>query len=237
METKNIDSNSAEFLAMLSHELRTPTHAILGWAELLKSRDVDDETFAHGLGAIQRNARLQAQLVEQLLDFSRIKTGSFSLDAQKIALLPTLEAALETMMPQALAKNIKLQAQLNPSPCWVVGDSFRLQQVFTNLLSNAIKFTPCGERIEVLLTRHEASAEVKVSDTGRGISAEFLPYIFESFRQAGNGQGSEYGGLGLGLAIARHLIERHGGQISADSRGEGQGAIFTIHLPCAGDGP
>jgi signal transduction histidine kinase len=236
MEIKNIVSDSEEFLAMLSHELRTPTHAILGWAELLKSRKVDDEMFAHGLGAIQRNARLQAQLVEQLLDVSRIKTGSFSLDAQNIALLPTLEAAIETMMPQALAKNIKLQAQLDPSSCLVVGDSFRLQQVFTNLLSNAIKFTPCGGRVEVLLTSDEASAEVKVIDTGRGISAEFLPYVFESFRQAGNGKGSEYSGLGLGLAIARHLIERHGGQISADSRGEGQGAIFTIHLPCAGNG-
>jgi signal transduction histidine kinase len=236
MEIKTIDSNSAEFLAMLSHELRTPTHAILGWAELLKSRDVDDETFARGISAIKRNARLQAQLVEQLLDFSRIKTGSFSLDAQHIALLPALEAAIETMIPQALAKNIKLQEQLDPSPCWVVGDSFRLQQVFTNLLSNAIKFTPCGGRVEVLLTRHEASAEVQVSDTGRGISIEFLPYIFESFRQGGNGKGSEYGGLGLGLAIARHLIERHGGRISAESRGEGQGAIFTIHLQCAGDG-
>ena len=233
METKNIDSNSAEFLAMLSHELRTPTHAILGWAELLKSRDVDDETFAHGLGAIKRNARLQAQLVEELLDFSRIKTSSFSLDAQNIALLPALEAAIETMLPQALAKNIKLEAQLDTSSCWVVGDSFLLHQVFTNLLSNAIKFTPCGGRVEIRLTRHEASAEMRVSDTGRGISAEFLPYIFESFRQAG--KGSEFGGLGLGLAIARHLIERHGGQISADSRGEGQGAVFTIHLPCVGD--
>jgi|SRR5258705_1175853 len=227
------DMNAAaedEFLLIVSHELRTPTAAILGWAELLGRTALDDERFAHGIEIIKRNALLQAQLIEHLIDFSLIRTDDFKLDIQKIAILPTLETAIETMMPLALAKDIKIAAQLDPVSGWIIGDTFRLQQVFTNLISNAIRFTPSGGHIRVLLADDGPSVEVKVSDTGSGISAECLPGIFNGFRQVPNRSVTEPGGLGLGLNISRRLIERHGGRIDAFSKGKGEGATFTVHL-------
>jgi signal transduction histidine kinase len=221
-----------EFLRIVAHELRTPTAAILGWAELLGRAALDDERLAHGIEIIKRNAQLQAQLIEHLIDFSRISTDDFKLDVQKITILPTLKAAIETMMPLALAKDIEIAARLDPVSGWIIGDTFRLQQVFTNLISNAIRFTPSGGHIRVLLVDDGTSVEVKVSDSGRGISAEYLPDIFNGF-QVANRSGTEPGGLGLGLGISRRLIEKHGGRIDAFSKGKGQGATFTVHLPRA----
>jgi len=222
-----------EFLIIVSHELRTPTAAILGWVELLGGTALDDERFAHGIEIIKRNAQLQAQLIEHLIDFSRISTDDFKLDAERITILPTLKAAIATMMPLALAKDIEITGQLDPLSGPIFGDTFRLQQVFTNLISNAIKFTPSSGHIRVLLTDDGKSIEVKVSDTGRGISAECLPNIFNRFRQVTDPSATEPGGLGLGLNISRRLVERHGGRINAFSNGKGQGATFTVQLPRA----
>src|SRR6266850_6451578 len=183
-----------EFLRMVSHELRTPTAAILGWAELLGRTALNDERLTHGIEVIRRNAQLQAQLIEHLIDFSLISTDDFKLDVQRIAILPTLKAAIDTMMPLALAKDIKIAARLDPVSGWIIGDTFRLQQVFTNLISNAIRFTSSGGHIRVLLADDETSVEVKVSDTGRGISAEYLPDIFNGFRQVANRSATEPGG-------------------------------------------
>ena len=226
----NADAAGNEFLTIVSHELRTPTAAILGWAELLGRIAIDDERLAHGIEIIKRNAQLQAQLIEHLIDFSRLSTDDFKLNFQKIAILPTLKAAIDTMMPLALAKDIKIASRLDPVSGWIIGDTFRLQQVFTNLISNAIRFTPSGGHIRVLLADDGTSVEVTVSDTGRGISAECLPDIFNGFRQVANRSVTEPAGLGLGLGISRRLIERHGGRIDAFSNGKGQGATFTIHL-------
>src|SRR6266436_1930036 len=182
----NAGAGEDEFLTIVAHELRTPTAAILGWAELLGRSAMDDERLAYGIEIIRRNAQLQAQLIEHLIDFSRISTDDFKLDVQKIAILPTLKAAIDTMMPLALAKDIKIAARLDPLSGWIIGDTFRLQQVFTNLISNAIRFTPSGGHIRVLLAEDGTSVEVKVSDTGRGISAEYLPDIFNGFRHVAN---------------------------------------------------
>jgi signal transduction histidine kinase len=219
------------FLAMVSHELRTPTNAILGWAQLLKDRLADEDAIAYGIEVIERNARLQAQLIEQLLDFSRVNNGMLRLDAQMTSLVPILEAAIDTMLPQARAKGIALDVYLDASTCAVIGDPARLHQVITNLLANAIKFTPSGGRVGIRLARHASEAEITVSDTGRGIPTEFLPHIFEPFGQAGTDQATAHDGLGLGLTIARHIIERHKGKIHAESLGEGTGTKFTITLP------
>jgi signal transduction histidine kinase len=229
----NADAAGDQFLTIVSHELRTPTAAILGWAELLGRNGVDGERLAHGIEIIKRNAQLQAQLIEHLLDFSQISTDDFKLDVQKIAILPTVKAAVETMMPLALAKDIRIAAQLDPISDWIIGDTFRLQQVFTNLISNAIRFTPSGGHIQVLLANDGTSIEVKVSDTGRGISAECLPDIFNGSRRIANRSVTEPGGLGLGLNISRRLVERHGGRIYAFSDGQGLGATFTVRLPRA----
>ena len=222
-----------EFLRMVAHELRTPTAAIIGWAELLGRTALNDERLTHGIDIIRRNAQLQAHLIEHLIDFSLINTDDFKLDVEKIAILPTLKAAIETMMPLALAKDIKIASQLDPVSGWIIGDTFRLHQVFTNLISNAIRFTPSGGHVRVLLTDDGALVGVEVSDTGRGISAEFLPEIFNGFGQVANRSVNEPSGLGLGLSISRRLIERHGGWIDAFSNGNGQGATFTVHLPRA----
>jgi signal transduction histidine kinase len=219
------------FLAMVSHELRTPSHAILGWAQLIKEGQADEETIAHGIEVIERNARLQAQLIEQLLDFSRVNNGLLRLDAQRASLVPILEAAIDTMLPQAQAKGIDLHMELDASAIAVMCDPARLHQVITNLLSNAIKFTPSGGRVDIRLARQGSYAEITVSDTGRGIPTEFLPHIFEPFGQAGTDQATAHDGLGLGLTIARHIIERHKGKIHAESLGEGTGTKFTIVLP------
>jgi PAS domain S-box-containing protein len=220
-----------EFLAVVSHELRTPLTAILGWARMMKIGKLDDATAARALDTIERNAESQNQLIEDLLDFSRIISGKIRLDVRRVELDSLAEAALDVVRPAADAKGIRLQSVLDPRAGPVSGDPERLQQVLWNLLSNAIKFTPKGGRVQIRLERVNSSVEITVSDTGRGISAEFLPYVFERFRQADNTTTRQHGGLGLGMAITKHIVELHGGTIRAVSPGEGQGASFILRLP------
>ncbi|MEH1805026.1 ATP-binding protein [Nostoc sp.] len=220
-----------EFLAVLSHELRSPLNPILGWARLLQTREFDAVALKKAIATIERNAQLQAQLIEDLLDVSRILQGKLNLKMLPVNLVLVIEGGLETVRLAAEAKNIQIQTMLDASFGKVLGDSSRLQQVIWNLLSNAVKFTPEGGKIDIQLECVDAQAEITVSDTGKGISPEFLPYVFEYFRQADGTTTRKFGGLGLGLAIVRHLIELHGGTIQAESLGEGQGAIFRVRLP------
>jgi len=227
------DSNRIkdEFLATLSHELRSPLNAMLGWAKLLKTRKFDAAMTAHAVDVIERNARSQAQLIEDLLDVSRIIQGKFRLDIRPVNLVSVVEAAIETVRPAAEAKEIRLDLLLDPTAGLVAGDPNRLQQVLWNLLSNAIKFTTKQGSVDVRLERIHSQVEIMISDTGQGISPEFLPYVFDRFRQADNSITRPVSGLGLGLAIVRHLVELHGGTVHADSQGKDQGATFTIKLP------
>ena len=221
-----------QFLATLSHELRTPLNAILGWIRLLRTRTLDEAGAARAFEVIERNTRVQVQLIEDLLDISRIIAGKLRLDMRTVDLVPVIEAALDAVRGLADAKDIRLQVSLDVSAASagpVSGDADRLQQVVWNLLSNAIKFTPKGGRVEIRLERVDTAARITVSDTGSGISPEFLPYVFDRFRQAG-GSG---GGLGLGLALVQHFVELHGGRVRAESPGEGHGATFTVELPLA----
>jgi PAS domain S-box-containing protein len=220
-----------EFLATVSHELRTPLNAMLGWARLLRAGTLDQATTDRALQAIERNAKSQSQLIEDLLDVSRIISGKLLLDFRPLELVTIIKAAIEIVSSSADAKSIRIESVLDPGAGPVSGDSVRLQQVVWNLLSNAVKFTPTGGRIEVRLDRVDSSARITVSDSGRGIGANFLPYVFDRFRQADGTYTRGHGGLGLGLAIVRHLVEMHGGTVSAHSRGEGQGATFTVELP------
>lgn len=220
-----------EFLATMSHELRTPLTAILGWASLLSGGALNDETTAHALEAIQRNSRSQVHLIEDLMDVSRIVTGKMRLDVRSVVLAEVVEAAADAMRPAAQAKNIRLQVLLDPQAGPVSGDPDRLQQVVWNLLSNALKFTPKGGRVQVRLERINSHVEITVTDTGQGISAEFLPHVFDRFRQADSSHTRAVGGLGLGLTIVRQLVELHGGTVQATSAGEGQGTTFTVCLP------
>ncbi|MEH2039881.1 hybrid sensor histidine kinase/response regulator [Nostoc sp.] len=220
-----------EFLAVLSHELRSPLNPILGWAKLLQSRKFDEAGLNKALKTIERNAKLQAQLIEDLLDVSRILQGKLSLNTMPVDLVSTIEGAIETVHLAAEAKTIQIETMLDPSVGKVLGDSARLQQVFWNLLSNAVKFTEAEGKVNVRLERIDAQAQITVSDTGKGIDPDFLPHVFDYFRQGDSTTTRRFGGLGLGLAIARHLIEMHGGRIWAESLGEEQGAIFTIRLP------
>ncbi|MBV9385461.1 MAG: PAS domain S-box protein [Chroococcidiopsidaceae cyanobacterium CP_BM_ER_R8_30] len=222
-----------EFLSIVSHELRTPLAAILLWAELLRDGGLDDDTIAQALEIIERNAKSQSQLIEDLLDISRIITGNLRLSVQLVDLVPVVKAAVDSLRLAAEAKDIQLQSVLNTALCQVLGDAQRLQQVVSNLLSNAIKFTPNGGRVELCLTRIDSEACITVSDTGRGISPEFLPYVFDRFRQANTTTTRTQAGLGLGLAIVRHLVELHSGSVYAASPGEGRGATFTVYLPLA----
>jgi PAS domain S-box-containing protein len=220
-----------EFLANVSHELRTPLNAILGWATMLTNRPFDQESAAHALEVIGRNARAQAQIIEDLLDVSRIITGKLRLDVRPLDPASFIEAAIESVRPAAEAKGVRLQKVLDTGVNSVSGDPARLQQVVWNLLSNAIKFTPRGGRVQVRLERVASQIEIAVSDSGEGISPEFLPYVFDRFRQAGSSSTRTHGGLGLGLAIVRHLVEMHGGTVRAASEGRGKGATFTVKLP------
>ena len=220
-----------EFLATLSHELRTPLTAMLGWTRMLRTRELDETTSAHALETIERNVRAQAQLIEDLLDVSRIITGKLRLDVSPVELMPVIEAALDSVRPAADAKLIQLQTTLDPLTGPVSGDPSRLQQVVWNLVSNAVKFTTRGGRVEVRLERVESHVEITVSDTGQGISQEFLPYVFERFRQADSSTTRVHGGLGLGLAIVRHLVELHGGSVHVESQGVGLGSTFKVQLP------
>ena len=222
-----------EFLATLSHELRTPLSAILGWAHLLRSRAMSEEEMRKGLETIERNARMQTQLIEDLLDMSRITSGKLRLDVQPLVPSTFIESAIETVRPAADAKGIHLEKVLDTAAGPISGDPARLQQVVWNLLTNAIKFTPKGGRVQVVLERVNSHIEISVADTGVGIEPEFLDHAFERFRQADASSTRQFGGLGLGLAIVRSLIELHGGTVRAHSAGPGKGATFTVHLPLA----
>ncbi len=232
-EAEKIGRMKDEFLGTLSHELRTPLNAMLGWSQILQRTEPDSETMQEGLKTIERNARIQTQLIEDLLDMSRIISGKVRLDVQRVELPPIIKAAIESVRPSADAKLIRLKHVLDPLASPIAGDPNRLQQIIWNLLSNAIKFTPKEGRIEVLLERVNSHVEITISDTGQGIKPEFLPYVFDRFRQADSSTTRQQGGLGLGLAIVKQLVELHGGTVNARSAGEGQGATFSVALPLA----
>jgi signal transduction histidine kinase len=222
-----------EFLALLSHELRTPLGAILNWVTLLRDGEVERSVMGRGLEAIERNTRIQAKLIEDLLDVSRIVTGKTHLDTALVDLTHVVDAALESVRPAAKSKGIRIGGSLSPSKALVQGDATRLQQVIWNLVSNAVKFTSHGGWVEVQVERRGDEAVVLVSDSGKGIDPGFLPYIFDRFRQADSSTTRSEGGLGLGLAIVRHVIELHGGSVAAHSEGPEKGATFTVRLPIA----
>lgn len=220
-----------EFLATVSHELRTPLNAILGWATLLRRDQLNETTVTRAIEVIERNARAQAQLIEDLLDISRMISGKLRLNTKPIELVSVIRAAVDSIQLAAEAKGVHLEMILDVQADRTAGDADRLQQVVWNLLSNAVKFTPHGGRVRIKLERIASHAQIVVSDTGIGISSEFLPHVFELFRQADGSITKPQGGLGLGLAIARQLIEMHGGTLSAASAGEGHGASFTMSIP------
>jgi PAS domain S-box-containing protein len=222
-----------QFLATLSHELRTPLTSIVGWVYLLRSGKLDAAGMARGLETIDRNAMLQAQLVSDILDMSRIMAARFRLNVRPVELAPVVAAAIDSLVPAASAKGIHLQPVLDPSAGIVSGDADRLQQVVWNLLSNAIKFTPQGGRVHVRLARAADHAEITVEDSGLGIRPELLPHVFELFRQGDSSNTRSHSGVGLGLAVVRHLVELHGGTVKAVSAGEGSGAAFSVRLPLA----
>jgi PAS domain S-box-containing protein len=220
-----------EFLAVVSHELRTPLTSIMGWAELLQLGILDDAGRRHAVHVIENSARSQAQLIGDLLDISRIITGKLRLNVQPVDLRTVVDAATEVVRPAAEARSIRLVARYDKNAAMISGDPDRLQQVVWNLLSNAVKFTPEGGVVEVRISRADSQAELAVSDTGSGIDPKLLPYVFDRFRQGENHMTREHSGLGLGLAIVRHLVELHGGTARAESAGEGRGATFRIRLP------
>ncbi|HSD44663.1 MAG TPA: ATP-binding protein [Burkholderiales bacterium] len=230
-EAERTSALKDEFFTNVSHELRTPLSAILGWSQVLRRRALDDPEAHRGLEAIERNARAQAQLIDDLLDMSRITAGKVRLDVQPLEPVTVIEAAVETVRPAAEGKGIRLEKLLDPSAGPVSGDPNRLQQVVWNLLSNAVKFTPRNGRVRIDLERVNSHVEISVADTGIGIRPEFVPHVFERFRQADASSTRRYGGLGLGLAIVKHLVELHGGTVHVTSPGEGRGATFSVHLP------
>ena len=230
-EAERMSALKDEFLATLSHELRTPLSAILGWSQVLRLRTDDQHQVREGLQTIERNARVQIQLIEDLLDMSRITSGKMRLDVQPVDPLSFVEAAIATIAPGAEAKGVRIEKQLDPSGGPVSGDPSRLQQVAWNLLANAVKFTPKGGRVEVRLERVGSHIELRVADTGIGIRPEFLPHVFERFRQDDASTTRMFGGLGLGLSIVKHLVELHGGTVDVSSPGVDQGATFTVRLP------
>jgi len=230
---READRRKDEFLAMLSHELRAPLNPILGWTSLLQSGRSDAKQIERGLAVIERNVKIQAQLIQDLLDVSHIVNGTLRMDFERLDLRSAVNDALETVRATADTKGVALEHAFAQDPLWVDGDAQRLQQVVWNLVSNAVKFTPAGGRVQVTLTREDGAACVRVRDDGIGISPEFLPHVFERFRQAEMGRARSFGGLGLGLAIARHLVEAHSGRIEAESGGVGAGACFSVELPLA----
>jgi PAS domain S-box-containing protein len=228
---ENANRIKDEFLAVLSHELRSPLNPILGWAKLLQQGKLDATKTKTALATIQRNAQLQSQLIDDLLDISRILRGKLSVNEMPVDLSAVILAALETVRLAAEAKSLQIQTILTPHTGTVIGDAGRLQQVIWNLLSNAVKFTPQNGQVTITLTQIETHLQIRVTDTGKGISPEFLPYVFEHFRQEDGATTRKFGGLGLGLAIARQLVEMHGGTVWAESQGEKQGATFIVQLP------
>jgi signal transduction histidine kinase/ActR/RegA family two-component response regulator len=231
IQAEEANRTKDEFLATVSHELRTPLNAIVGWCGMLRSGRLDQPTIDRAIEIIDRNAKVQAQLIEDILDVSRIITGKLGLDVRPVELAQIVEAAVDSVRLAAEAKGIRVQSLLDPRTGPVAGDPNRLQQIVWNLLSNAVKFTAKGGQVQIQLRAIDARVEIIVSDTGQGISNEFLPYVFDQFRQADSATTRRFGGLGLGLAIVRHLVELHGGTIHAESAGIGQGATFTVRLP------
>jgi PAS domain S-box-containing protein len=222
-----------EFLATLSHELRTPLTAVIGWSGLLRAGELDEAASRAAIDAIERNARAQQQIINDLLDVSRIITGQLRYEARPTDVRAVVQAAIDTLMPAAQAKNINLHACFRPQAAPVMGDPARLQQVAWNLLSNAVRFTPSGGEVRVVVEEKDAYIHVEVSDTGVGIKPDFLPFVFDRFRQGDQSPARAHGGLGLGLSIARHLVELHGGTVAVSSEGEGKGATFHVALPAA----
>jgi PAS domain S-box-containing protein len=220
-----------EFLATLSHELRTPLNAVIGWSRILKAGRLDDESSGHAIQVIERNAWAQKQIIEDILDVSRVITGKLQLHLGPVNLVAVASAALDAVRPALEVKDIRVETHFQSDMKVIAGDGDRLQQVVWNLLSNASKFTPVGGTIGVRITQDETYAEIEVRDTGPGIAVEFLPHVFERFRQADGSTTRTHGGLGLGLAIVRHLVELHGGLIAAENVSPGSGAIFTVKLP------
>jgi PAS domain S-box-containing protein len=231
IEAEEANRLKDEFLATLSHELRTPLTAMLGWTRMLRMRQLDEQTSMHALETIERNVRVQAKLIEDLLDVSRIITGKLRLDTRAVELVPVIESTIDSIQPAAEAKEITLERAIDPTVSPVLGDAARLQQVVWNLLSNAVKFTPKGGHIRIRLERIESYAAVTVTDSGIGISLDFIPYVFDRFRQADSSSTRSHGGLGLGLAIVRHLVELHGGTVEVKSDGAQRGSSFTVKLP------
>jgi PAS domain S-box-containing protein len=230
-EAEKANRAKDEFIATVSHELRTPLNAVLGWARLLRTGKLDADAMARAVEAIERSAGTQARIVDDLLDVSRIVRGKLKLDVRPVELVPVIEAAIDTVRPAAAAKGIAIAASLAPKAGPVAGDPGRLQQVVWNLLSNAIKFTPQGGRVEVRLEQAQDLVRIQVADTGPGIDPDFLPHVFERFRQADQSSTRAHGGLGIGLAIVRHLVEAHGGTVAVESPGRGGGATFAVELP------
>ena len=220
-----------EFLSIVSHELRTPLSAILAYVQLLQFGQISADEVTETYRAIERNGKAQVQIIDDLLDMSRIMSGRIRLDVRAVQLAEVIEAAIDTIRPAAESKGIRLQPVLDPRSGPVLGDFDRLQQVFRNLLSNAVKFTPKGGRIQIALERVNSHLEVSVADTGEGIRPDFLPFVFDRFRQSENATTRRHGGLGLGLAIVKQIVEMHGGTVQAKSPGEKQGSTFTVALP------
>jgi len=231
LEAERTSRLKDEFLATLSHELRTPLNAILGWARLLHSGRLDAETASRAVESVERNAKIQTKLVEDLLDVSRIITGKWRLETRPVDPCTSVESSLDAIRTTVEAKEITLERDLDPRVGLILGDPNRVQQILWNLLSNAVKFTPKRGHIQVRVAPEGATVAISVKDDGKGITEEFLPYVFERFRQADGSLTRKFGGLGLGLAIARHLTELHGGTIEVESAGENQGSKFTVKLP------
>jgi len=234
-DAERANSLKDDFLATLSHELRTPLNSIVGWSQILRIGTLEPGEVAEGLAAIERNALAQSQMIADLLDVSRITSGKILLDLQPLDLTKSVDAILTSLLPAAAAKSVQITRHLDPAAGLIRGDAARFQQILGNLVNNAIKFTPSGGRVDVAIEPIGNEVDIRVSDTGRGISAELLPDIFERFRQADSSSTREHGGLGLGLGIAKQLAEMHGGTIRAESPGEGAGATFRIRLPRLSD--
>jgi signal transduction histidine kinase/CheY-like chemotaxis protein len=230
-EAEAADRAKDEFLTVLSHELRTPLNSVYGWARMLRSGQIGEEAAQRALDAIVRNASAQVQLIDDLLDVSRIITGKMRLAVRPVDLRAVIDGALDTVRPAAEAKALRLQSVLDPHAAPVTGDPDRLQQVVWNLVMNAVKFTPRGGRIQIHLQRVNSHVEIVVSDTGVGIAPEVLPFVFDRFRQGDSSSTRRQTGLGLGLALVKHLVELHGGVVAAQSAGAGQGATFVVKLP------
>ncbi|PZV12334.1 MAG: hypothetical protein DCF22_12695 [Leptolyngbya sp.] len=230
-EAQEANRMKDEFLATLSHELRSPLNAILGWTRLLTTRKFNEATTARALETIERSAVTQAQLVEDLLDVSQIIRGKLRLNIQPMDLTHAIQAEIATVQPSAEAKNIQIQFLVKPDIGLISGDCDRLQQVVWNLLSNAVKFTPENGQITISLERYHSHIHLIMIDTGKGIDPEFAPFVFDRFRQADSSSTRIHSGLGLGLAIVRHLVELHGGTVNVSSAGENQGSTFTVKLP------